>query len=176
MTLGFGSMSWNRAGVRIQPERSASRLYSRLFLAGSKEEVEAQVQRLRTGRSILDNVLDGAGRMRMEAGRDDREKLDEYFESVREVEKRLQSSEAWAGKPKPKVEVPAPQDVVNRDITEQARRLIDVVPPGAADRLDAGGLHRYRGHGGFAAHPGVSKGWHDLSHHGNDPAISGSLA
>jgi hypothetical protein len=170
LTLGFGSMSWNRTGVRIQPERSASRLYCRLFLAGSREVVEEQVQRLRTGRSILDNVLDGAGRMRMEAGRDDREKLDEYFESVREVEKRLQSSEAWAGKPKPKVEVPAPQDVVNGDITEQARRQIDVVllalqtDSTRVVSIDIGAM------AGSLPIPGVSKGWHDLSHHGNDPA------
>jgi len=169
MTLGFGSMSWNRTGVRIQPERSAARLYSRLFLAGSKEEVEAQVQRLRTGKSILDNVLDGAGRLRTEAGTDDREKLDEYFESVREVEKRLQISEAWIGKPKPKVTVPAPQDVVNGDITEQARRLIDVVllalqtDSTRVVAIDIGAM------AGSLPIPGVSKGWHDLSHHGNDP-------
>ena len=52
----------------------------------------------------------------------DREKLDEYFTSVRELEQRLARSEEWAKKPKPKVTAPPPQDVRNAiDLIAQTR-------------------------------------------------------
>ena len=44
-------------------------------------------------------------------GSNDREKLDEYFTSVRELEQRLARAEEWSKKPKPKVEAKPPQDI-----------------------------------------------------------------
>src|SRR5262249_8783702 len=68
LSAGFSNLSWTRFGAQFPAEGSAARLYARLFLAGSPEELRRQVRRLREGRSILDNVREGAKRMQTDLG------------------------------------------------------------------------------------------------------------
>jgi hypothetical protein len=75
--------------------------------------VEAQVRRLDTGRSILDAVADQAKELEADVGSRDRSRLDQYFTSVRDLERRLQESREWERKPKPVVDYPAPADISN---------------------------------------------------------------
>jgi len=170
LSVGFSNLSWTRFGVQIPAEASAARLYARLFLAGSPEELRTQVRRLRDGQSIMDNVRDGAKRLQTDLGKEDREKLDDYFESVREVEQRLHRAEEWAKKPKPTVTVPQPQDIASgNDILGKTQQLIDVIHLALQTdstrvvTLSMGGM------ASVLAVPGVTQGWHDLSHHGNEP-------
>ena len=58
----------------------------------------------------MDVVRDQAKQLEGKVGHDDRRRLDEYFDSVRELEQGLVSAEEWAKKPKPKVDVPPPKD------------------------------------------------------------------
>ncbi len=92
----------------IPAESRPSHVFARLFLEGTPAEKRQQVQKLREGQSIMDTVQDEARSFSRRVGAADREKLDEYFGSVRELEQRLVTSEAWARKPKPKVDVPPP--------------------------------------------------------------------
>jgi hypothetical protein len=82
-----------------------------LFLRGDADEVERQVAGLRRGRSILDSVGERAKSLSASLGPADREKLDQYFTSVRELEERLRVAEEWERKPKPQVEAAQPKDV-----------------------------------------------------------------
>src|ERR1043165_6385702 len=100
---GFG-LSWTRSGALVPPDLYPASVFARLFLEGRPDEVEAQARRLRDGRSILDTVQGQAKRMQPTLGARDREKVDEYFTSVRELEQRMATSEEWSRKPKPKVE------------------------------------------------------------------------
>jgi len=118
----------------------------------------------------MDNVRDGAKRLQTDLGKEDREKLDDYFESVREVEQRLHRAEEWAKKPKPTVTVPQPQDIASgNDILGKTQQLIDVIHLALQTdstrvvTLSMGGM------ASVLAVPGVTQGWHDLSHHGNEP-------
>jgi len=85
---GFG-LSWTRSGAPVPADSSPSRVFARLFLTGRPEEVQAQARRLRDGQSILDAVRGQAARVQGDVGASDREKLDEYFTSVRELEQRI---------------------------------------------------------------------------------------
>src|SRR5262249_20693604 len=87
--------------------------FARLFLAGKADEVQAQVRRLEEGRSILDDVSEQAKKLQSGVGTGDRDRLDEYLTSVRELERRLARDEAWTKLPKPKVDVPPPVDIPN---------------------------------------------------------------
>src|SRR5688500_10409570 len=78
---GF-SLSWTRSGALVPSDTSPARVFARLFLEGRPEEIQAQIRRLRDGRSILDTLRAQAGRMHSGLGPRDREKLDEYFTSV----------------------------------------------------------------------------------------------
>src|SRR5262249_13657790 len=120
---GFG-LSWTRSGAPVPADFSPSRVFARLFLDGRPEEVQAQTRRLRDGRSILDAVGDQAKKLQSGAGAGDRDRLDEYFTSVRELEQRLARAEEWSKKPKPKVEAKPPQDVANSaDLVGRTRLL-----------------------------------------------------
>src|SRR5581483_11133629 len=102
--------------------------FARLFLEGRPDEVQAQARRLRDGRSILDTVLGQGKSLQNGLGSADREKLDEYFSSVRDLEKRLATSQAWSQRPKPRVNVPPPVDNRNpADMVGKAQLMFDLI-------------------------------------------------
>jgi BMFP domain-containing protein YqiC len=110
VNTGSRSLSWTGTGVAIPPEEQASAVFNQLFLQGTAAEVEAQVRALDSGRSILDAVSDQATDLARNVGVRDRGRLDQYFTSVRDLERRLQQSRGWETKPKPQVAAPAPVD------------------------------------------------------------------
>jgi len=107
------SLSWTGSGVAIPPEERASEVFNQLFLQGTPEQVEAQIHRLDTGRSILDAVGTQAKELERDVSPGDRGRLDQYFTSVRELEHRLQESREWERKPKPVVNFAEPSDLTS---------------------------------------------------------------
>jgi hypothetical protein len=106
------SMSWNQAGKPVSGIPGPAELYSLLF--GQIKETPAERQtRLNNKRSILDIVLKDVKSMGRKVSKNDKEKLREYYQSIREIEGGLQKEELWAQKPKPKVNFQAPQDGVS---------------------------------------------------------------
>ena len=61
----------------------------------------------------MDVVADDTRSLKRRVGVGDRDRLDAYFTSVRDLEKRLASSEAWVNKPKPSVDASKPLDIAN---------------------------------------------------------------
>lgn len=128
------------------------------------------MRRLEDGRSILDDVRDQARALRADLGADDRDKLDEYLGSVRELEQRLLQDEGWIKTPKPKVNVEPPKDIPNTaDLIGRARLLFDLSH--LALQTDSTRLITIMLSGSTYVPPipGVNLGHHDLSHHGKDP-------
>jgi len=107
---GTQSLSVTRSGVMLPAESSASAVFKKLFVSGDQKSVEEQIERLRTGRSVLDTVGDRAAAIQKKLGGEDRGRLDHYLTSVREVERRLVLAEEWERKPKPTVTEAAPAD------------------------------------------------------------------
>lgn len=104
------SLSWTGTGVAIPPEDKAAEVFKQLFLQGTPEQINAQIRKLDTGRSILDTVAGQAKDLERNLGARDRDRLDQYFTSVRDLEQRLQASRGWEKKPKPVVKAPVPID------------------------------------------------------------------
>lgn len=166
---GFG-LSWTRSGALVPPDLWPSSIFARLFLEGRPEEIQAQARRLRDGRSILDMVGEQARKMQPALGVRDREKIDEYFTSVRELEQRMAVSEEWSKKPKPKVDAKQPQNNMNSaDLIGKTRLMFDLIH--LAVQTDSTRLITLLllGTSLVPPIPGVSLGHHDLSHHGQDP-------
>src|SRR5215470_8912912 len=107
---GVRSLSWTGSGVMIPCEEKASEVFTRMFLQGTKAEMQAQVRKLQTGQSILDAVAGQAKDLQRSVGSRDRERLDQYFTSVRDLEQRLQMAREWEDRPKPRVTCPVPLD------------------------------------------------------------------
>jgi len=172
LVLGTGSssLSWTSNGVEIPAESSPSRLFKALFIEGSEAEVEAELRQLRRGRSILDTVTGEAKRFGNTLGHRDREKLDEYLTSVRDLEVRLQQSEGWVKKPKPKVDVAEPRDVQDRnDAIAKQRLMFDMIALALQTDSTRTVTFRISGMNAVPSNiPGVAHDWHNLSHHGKD--------
>jgi hypothetical protein len=166
---GFG-LSWTRSGALVPPDLYPATIFARLFLEGRPEEVAAQTRRLSNGLSILDTVRDQARKLQPALGSRDREKVDEYFTSVRELEQRLVTAERWSKRPKPKVDARPPQNNLNpADLIGKTKLMFDLVH--LALQTDSTRLITMLllGTSLVPPIPGVSLGHHDLSHHGQDP-------
>ncbi len=164
------SLSWTGSGVAIPPEEKASEVFNQLFLQGTPEQVEGQIHRLDTGRSILDAVGDQAKELQRDLGANDRSRLEQYFTSVRDLEHRLQESREWERKPKPVVSVPAPAEVGSPALyMEKLKAMYDLVRLAfETDSTRAITLMLNSVATPVVAIPGetITDSYHNLSHHG----------
>jgi len=164
-------LAWTKSGAPVPTESWPSSVFAKLFLEGRPDEVQAQARRLADGQSVLDAVRDQAKKMKQVLGAGDREKLDEFFTSVRELEQRLAQADAWSKKPKPKVDAKPPVNIQNSaDLVGKTRLWFDLIH--LALQTDSSRLVTLQLLGTSSVPPiqGVSQGHHDLSHHGQDPA------
>jgi hypothetical protein len=168
------SVSPNGVGVFSNGANSPSRLYGQLFLDGTPQEVQTQARRLQQGRSVLDVVRDQARSLERQVGAGDREKLDEYFDAVRDVEQRLVTAEEWNRRPKPRVTVPQPRDTPNNG-SSTMRLYFDLMH--LAFQTDSTRLFTTMFvHWGIPPLDGVTYDHHNLSHNGMDPEKIRQLA
>src|SRR5436309_12337455 len=107
---GLRSLSWTGSGVLIPCEEKAADVFQRMFLQGTRTETQAQIRKLELGQSILDAGAGQAKDLQRTVGARDRDRLDQYFTSVRDLEQRLQMSGALERKPKPNVSASVPPD------------------------------------------------------------------
>jgi hypothetical protein len=125
---GGQTLSFTRSGAAISAERSPKKLFQRLFVQGKPDEVEQNAEAIRQGRSMLDFVGDQSRRLGRSLSTADQKRLDEYLTSVRELEKRLESAQAWEYKPKPKVDATVPVDIDDsREFVKKTRLMFDVM-------------------------------------------------
>jgi hypothetical protein len=177
LAVGSGGFAVSANGVPVPATAYPSKLFREMFLEGRPREKQQQIERLQEGQSVLDTVLESARRMQKRVSRQDQQKLDQYFTSVREAEQRLHKAEQWQHKPKPQVDVDPPKDIRDQnDIINRARQLYDIMY--LALMTDSSRVITY-GVGdsnAVATLPGVSMNYHDLSHHGQDPEKLKQLA
>jgi hypothetical protein len=168
-STGNNSPCYTENGAMIPALASPSALFRQLFVDASKTERAKQAKRVQEGRSIMDLVNEDAKRLAKELGHGDRQQLAAYFYSVRDLEKRMEASEAWALKKKPKVDSKKPIDIGDsRDFIGQQKLMSDMVK--LALQTDSSRfitLH-LGGGGGVVPIQGVDEGYHSLSHHGLD--------
>jgi len=171
------SLSFTRSGVMIPAEKSAAAIYRRMFVQGTPQEVEARVNDLREGRSVLDFVNDSAKQMQRDLGPRDRERLDQYFTSVRDLEGQLVGAEAWEHRPKPKVSMPEPKDITENDLLVQRLQQMFAVLRLALETDSTRLITLFINP--FSMVPkidGVTHETHSITHHGNRPETLHELA
>lgn len=156
------SMAWDRNGKPVAGLDDPVQVYHRLF-SNDKTPLEEQKARLAEKRSVLDTVLENARSLRRGLGRDDNEKLEEYFQSIRDIETRLSREEAWIGVPRPEAPVSEPRDGLAGK--EEVRLMYDLII--AAFQTDSTRVITYRQPGGsiFLQSIGVDVHPHDMSHY-----------
>lgn len=165
-------MSHNESGIPLPPIIRPSVLFSKIF-GGDAASMERQQYILESGRSLLDEVTGDAKRLNAKISHEDQVKLDEYFTSARDVEKKLARRRDWLDKPfapsAPEFSLPAEENVANSmliqnedlmwdlmalSIKNDACRVFSLTIPLADGALMLNGKL-------------MSSGYHNISHHGN---------
>ena len=163
---GGCQIAWTRAGVRVPPISGPAELFDRLFVDDSAARRERRDRDNRLQASVLDTVLGEANSLARRVNREDKEKLDEYFTSIRDVEKRLELRRRWASQPKPKPPFERP---VNRSRVADLPLLYELLA--LALQTDATRIATLEIGGDYLPQDlGIDKSYHGLSHHGNDEA------
>jgi BMFP domain-containing protein YqiC len=171
---GARSLSWTGSGVLIPCEEKASDVFKRLFIQGSPAEVKEQVRKLDLGQSILDAVASQAKDLQRSVTARDRDRLDQYFTSVRDLEQRMQMSKEWEHTPKPKVNVPVPLDPASpREYMDKVKLMYDMAK--LAFQTDSARsisllLDSVNSPAIEFGDVKTSDGYHNLSHHGKSEA------
>lgn len=137
---GHGSfMSWDAKGKPMPTFPSPVVTFHKLFSAESVPLAQRQ-QMLADDRSVLDDMLADARSLERGLGAADRDKLEEYFDSIRAIETRLAKEERWLGVAKPKTPLAEPrQGLVGR---EEVRVMYDLIV--AALQTDSTRVISYR--------------------------------
>lgn len=175
LILGSGTpVSWNHKGVANPTQTRATSVFQQLFIDGTTDEVAREVRRLNDGQSILDGVRDQLKGLSQRVGSTDRDRIDLFTNSIREAEQRLQQDQAWATKPKPKVDY-KPVELDQALLYERERQWYDLVRL-ALQNDSTRTIVLAHHEGGKAKIPGLNLAHHDASHHGQDETKIAQLA
>jgi len=168
---GGCQIAWTKSGVRVPPVTNPSQLFEKLFVSDTQERQARRIQENQVQSSILDSVMDEANRLSKRVNKEDKDKLDEYLTSVRDVEKRLELRQRWVSQPKPKAPFDKP---ANHNAVEDLPILYELIA--LALQTDSTRIATLEIGGDFMPqHLGIKKDWHGLSHHGNDAEAIASL-
>ncbi len=168
---GGCQIAWTKSGVRVPPVTGPAELFEKLFITDSKERQARRVEENQVQASILDSVLEEANRLSKQVNKEDKDKLDEYLTSVRDVEKRLELRQQWTSHPKPEAPFEKPS---NRNAVEDLPLLYEMIA--LALQTDSTRIATLEIGGDFMPQNlGIKKDYHGLSHHGNDEESIASL-
>ena len=185
----LATLSWNKNGIPLAAENDPHRIFRRLFQQDSPDEAEARKAGFRLRGSVLDSVMAQAKALQPTISSQDKQKLDEYFNSVREVEQQLERNRQWADKPKPKVDLSdygdysepsGPEDVNASEFKyfDYSRMMYDLIA--LAFQTDSTRVITYNVRrelsGGVYPEFNIAEDFHTLTHHNNDPRKLSDLA
>jgi hypothetical protein len=162
------AISWHTATLPLPPENNPRMVFERLFGDVGSTETAARLAHMRQDRSILDFVTAESADLRQQLGPEDRARLAEYLDGVRDIETRIQKAEAQSAKEMPLVNQPVG---IPATFEEHVKLMYDLqVLAYQADLTRVVTLMYGRE---FTGRPypeiGVPEGHHPLSHHQNDP-------
>jgi hypothetical protein len=91
-------------GRPIPSMRKPDEIFNRMFLPYAGSSVEEVRARLKRERSVLDLLLDHSKSLHRQLGKADQVKMDEYLDTVRAMEQRVDRTTEWTQRPLPKIE------------------------------------------------------------------------
>jgi uncharacterized protein DUF1552 len=165
-TCAYMSMSWRGSSSPLPAETNPRVVFERLFGDGDSTDPQARAARLEKQKSVLDYVAGSLSRLQRRLGNGDRAKIDEYFEAVRDIERRIGLAEAQSVT-LPYLDRPG---AVPDDYLQYSKLMIDMLVVAwqtdmtrvASFMLGRDGSNRaYR-------EIGISDGHHSISHHQGD--------
>ena len=171
------TLSWTRNGNNVQPIRSLDKLYRMLFRKENLQTRNQAERQLEDRKSILDLAKFQADQFKKGLGQSDADKLDQYFTSVREFERRIEQSSLWFDKEKPKTDYALPRGADSLTLKERTPLFYDLMTlalqTDSTRVISLAFTNLGKENGGLS---GVNQGYHTLSHHGQVQAAIDELS
>ena len=98
------TLSFNARGLPLPSMNKPRAVFNRLFVPDTGKDRAAERVRYQRQQSLLDNVMHQSKALERRLGRADRERLDQYLASIREVELQIDRNQKWLDHPKPEVD------------------------------------------------------------------------
>lgn len=170
----MNSIAWKSANTPLPMEINPRVVFERLFGDGSS--AAERLANKQEDRSILDSVTQETQRLEKGLGAQDRSRISDYLDNVREIERRIQKAEKQASTST--MAVPDTPIGVPESFDEHAKLMFDLQALAyQADitRISTFMLARDLSQRTFPQ-IGVPEPHHSVSHHGNNPATIAKLA
>jgi hypothetical protein len=164
------TLCWRNATQPLPMEYNPRAVFEKLFGDTGSTEAAAREKRLREQKSILDSVTDKLAKLRRELGPGDQDKMNQYAESVRDVERRIEKAEKQTGLELPSLEQPQGVPPVFEDHLALMLDLQLLALQSDLTRVISFMIGKEQ-----SARPypqiGVPEAHHPLSHHSNVPEL-----
>ena len=160
----MNTISWAGEVSPLPMEINPRVAFERMF--GRAGDAESRIRRMRENRSILDSIADEARRLQQRVGTEDRARLSDYLDDVREIERRIQRTEA--GNAASVTSVAAPVGIPEA-FEEHAAQMFDLLAVAFQADLTRVFTYMMAREASMRTFPvlGISEAHHDVSHHGN---------
>jgi len=168
------SLSWSSPTTPLPTEGDPRVLFERLF--GDGGSPEQRQRELGTNASLLDSVMNDIARMQASLGGSDKIRVEEYLDTVREVERRVQQAQRQSSAtPLPELQRPTS---VPEEWEDHVKLMIDLQVLALQADLTRIITFQLAREASTRTYPniGVPEPHHPVSHHANDPAMLAKLA
>jgi hypothetical protein len=168
------NLSWTSAKTPLPAEADPRVLFERLF--GDGGTAKDRLAEMRKNRSILDWVTEDMARLQRKVGPADRSKIDQYVDSIREVERRIQNAEQKGSEAQlPRLDRPT---AVPENWEEHVKLMFDLQVLALQADITRVITFQMAREASTRTYPqiGVPEAHHPISHHVNDPEKLGKLA
>lgn len=130
LTVERGStLSYTTAGTPVPSEWDPRAIFAQLFSDNSPEAKKRAAARFEQNQSVLDDVMESTRDLSAKLGSADRQTVDEYLTTLREVERRARVAREWADRPAvpPPAGTPVPGPPPEKDRTAYVRLMLDML-------------------------------------------------
>ena len=170
------TLSWRNPTTPLPMENQPRAVFERLFGDADDTSQAAREARLREDRSILDSVLREIGSFRSTLGASDRDKITQYLDAIRDIERRIQLAEAQSDVELP--ELIRPGGGIPDTFAEHARLMFDLQVLALQTDMTRVITFMMSREVSPRTYPelGIPDPHHGLSHHGNNPGQMDKLS
>jgi hypothetical protein len=170
----MNTISWRTPTAPMPMEINPRVVFDRMFGDGSS--AAERLQRIEMQRSILDAIAGDVRRLQGDLGARDRNRVSEYLDSVREIERRIQLAERQASNPN--LDVPATPAGIPDDWEEHTKLMFDLMAIAFQADITRISTFMMAREVSYRTFPklGISEAFHPASHHQNNAARLEQLA
>jgi hypothetical protein len=163
------TVAWANETTPLPIENDPRAVFERLFGTSGSTDRGARLARIEQDRSILDFVSEQLARLKQRIGPGDKVRVNEYLDSIRDVERRIQMAEQQNSRELPVVEQPIG---IPTDYAEHAKLMMDMLALAYQTDLTRVSSFMLAKEVSGRSYPeiGVADSHHPVSHHQDEPA------